>query len=194
MTINNSWGYNSNDLRWKTSRQLIRNLSDIASKGGNYLLNVGPTAEGIIPQPEVERLQAMGKWLKTNGEAIYGTEAGPYADPLPWGRVTQKSQRNGATSLYLHVWEWPADGKVLLPGIQQAALSGRLLANGAAATSTVTAAGLNVTLPGAAPDADVSVVALQFAGPVQVTSAPTQPMENGGAGTPADPSGAAPAH
>jgi len=89
MTINNSWGYNASDLRWKSSQQLIRNLSDIASKGGNYLLNVGPTAEGEIPQPEVERLQAMGRWLKTNGEAIYTTDAGPYAQALPWGRVTQ---------------------------------------------------------------------------------------------------------
>jgi len=76
-------GYNANDLRWKSAQELIRNLSDIASKGGNYLLNVGPTAEGIIPQPEVDRLLAMGRWLKTNGAAIYGTDAGPYVDRSP---------------------------------------------------------------------------------------------------------------
>ena len=78
MTINRSWGYNASDTRWKSAQELIRNLSDIASKGGNYLLNVGPTAEGIIPEPEIERLKAMGRWLRTNGDAIYGTEAGPY--------------------------------------------------------------------------------------------------------------------
>ena len=128
MTINNSWGYNAGDLRWKTARQLIRNLSDITSKGGNYLLNVGPTSEGVIPQPEVERLQAMGKWLKTNGEAIYASGSGPYSQPLTWGRVTEKATPNGGAILYLHVWDWPADGKVLLPGIQQAARLGRLLA------------------------------------------------------------------
>jgi alpha-L-fucosidase len=80
MTINNSWGYNAGDTRFKSAQQLIHNLSDISSKGGNYLLNIGPTSEGIIPQPEVDRLKAIGKWLKTNGEAIYATEAGPYVD------------------------------------------------------------------------------------------------------------------
>ena len=189
MTINNSWGYNAGDLRWKSAQQLIRNLSDIVSKGGNYLLNIGPTSEGLIPQPEVERLQAMGRWLKTNGEAVYGTEAGYYAEPLPWGRVTRKIQPNGDTTLYLHVWNWPADGKVLLPGIQQSVRSGRLLAGGAAVTSTVTGAGLQVTLPGAATDPDVSVAALEFAGPVQFVNMAAASLDNGGAGTPADPSG-----
>jgi len=168
MTINNSWGYNAGDTKWKSAQQLIHNLSDITSKGGNYLLNVGPTAEGIIPQPEVDRLLAMGQWLKTNGEAIYGTDAGPYIDPLPWGRVTSRMQPNGATTLYLHVWNWPADGKILLPRVKQAATAGHLLANGAKVTAAVTDAGLEVTLPGAAPDADASVVALEFAAPVKL--------------------------
>jgi len=190
MTINNSWGYNAGDRRWKSAGQLIRNLSDIASKGGNYLLNVGPTAEGVIPQPEVDRLQALGRWLKTNGEAIYATDAGLYADPLPWGRVTQKIRPNGDTTLYLHVWDWPADGKIFLPGVTQAPHSGCRLADGARVTANVSGTGLIVVLPGSAPDPDVSVAALDFTGPVQVSSAATSPMDNGGAGTPADPSGA----
>jgi alpha-L-fucosidase len=110
----------------------------------------------------------MGRWLKTNGEAIYATEAGPYVDGLPWGRVTQKAQPNGATTLYLHVWNWPTDGKILLPGVKQSALSGRMLANGAAVTTTMTDAGLVVTLPGSAPDPDVSVAALEFEKPIQL--------------------------
>ncbi len=155
MTINNSWGYNAGDTRWKSAQQLIRNLSDIASKGGNYLLNVGPTAEGVIPEPEVERLKAMGKWLKTNGEAIYATEAGPLF-PLPaWGRSTMKTNPKGGATLYVHVWQWPADGKLLLAGVKQPSLSGRLLAGGAAVTSAATAQGLVLTLPGTAPDPDV---------------------------------------
>jgi alpha-L-fucosidase len=189
MTINNSWGFNSNDLRWKSVRQLIRNLSDITSKGGNYLLNVGPTSEGIIPQPEVERLQAMGHWLKTNGEAIYGSISGPYAEPLAWGRVTEKVHPTGATTLYVHVWDWPADGKILLPGIRQSAHSGHVLANGAAVSSTASDQGLVVTLPGSAPDADVSVAALEFDGPVIVTAALAQQAAAATTGTPLDPSG-----
>ncbi len=194
MTINNSWGFNATDERWKSAQELIHNLSDIASKGGNYLLNVGPTSEGIIPQPEVDRLLAMGKWLKTNGEAIYGTDAGPYVDPLPWGRATQKTQANGRTTLYLHVWLWPADGKIFLPGLKQMPASGKLLANGGAVTAAMSDAGLVVSLPGAAPDPDASVAALEFAGPVVLTNSATSSMDNSGSGTLADPSSNPGAH
>jgi alpha-L-fucosidase len=74
MTMNDTWGFKKNDHNWKSSSTLIHNLVDVAAKGGNYLLNVGPTAEGLIPEPSVERLLAMGEWLKHNGEAIYKTE------------------------------------------------------------------------------------------------------------------------
>jgi len=110
MTINGSWGYNANDTRWKSSQQLIRNLSDIASKDGNYLLNIGPTAEGVIPQPEVDRLLAIGRWLKVNGEAIYATRGGPFTQAPDWGRTTQKEWPGDGTTIYLHIWNWPADG------------------------------------------------------------------------------------
>ncbi len=78
MTINGTWGYKSTDTNFKSTQTLIQNLVDIASKGGNYLLNVGPTSEGLIPMPEIERLQAMGKWLQVNGEAIYGSGPNPF--------------------------------------------------------------------------------------------------------------------
>src|SRR5688500_5134965 len=112
MTMNDTWGYKSYDHNWKSPTTLIRNLVDIASKGGNFLLNVGPTAEGRIPEPSVERLRAMGRWLKANGEAIYGTQASPFPEKLPWGRVTTKRGR-----LYLHVFDWPRDGRLALPAI-----------------------------------------------------------------------------
>jgi alpha-L-fucosidase len=191
MTINNSWGYHAEDLRWKSAQQLIRNLSDIASKGGNYLLNVGPTAEGVIPAPEIDRLKAMGRWLHANGEAIYGTEAGPYARPPAWGRVTQRF-KPGGTTLYLQVWDWPADGKIMLPGVQQTTLSGRMLTNGAVVTAALSPAGLVVTLPGTAPDPDVSVAALEFAGTVSVAEAVASPADAAAGGTPLDPSGGKP--
>lgn len=188
MTINNSWGYRSDDLNWKSAQQLIRNLSDIASKDGNYLLNVGPTAEGEIPEPEVDRLLAIGRWLKVNGEAIYATAGGPFLAPFPWGRTTQKKRQGGGTTLYVHVWEWPADGKILLPGVTQSVASGRLLARGGGVTTTVTPEGLIVTLPGTAPDPDVSVAALEFAGPVETANARPLPKDTGAAGTLVDPS------
>jgi len=187
MTINGSWGYNANDLRWKSAGQLIRNLSDISSKRGNYLLNVGPTAEGIIPEPEVERLKAMGKWLKTNGEAIYATEAGPISPLAHWGRTTQKANTKGGTTLYVHVWNWPADGRLLLSGIKQPAISCRLLAGGEAVTSVNTAEGLVITLPGTAPDPDVSVVAVEFADPIRIEVTAVNSIQPGTSGTPADP-------
>ena len=192
MTINNSWGYRAADMNWKSSQQLIRNLSDIASKDGNYLLNVGPTAEGEIPAPCVERLLAMGRWLKGNGDAIYATRGGPFTKPLPWGRTTQKARPGGRIALYLHVWEWPADGNVLLPGLRQIPRSARLLARDGAVTSSISPEGLVVTLPDAAPDPDVSVAALEFDGSIEVNDAAPLPGDTGASGTLADPAGVKP--
>lgn len=123
MTMNGTWGYKKNDHNWKSTEELLRNLVDIVSKGGNYLLNVGPTAEGLIPQPSVERLAAMGKWLKVNGESIYGTTASPIGKPV-WGRCTAK-----AGKLYLHVFEWPAGGILEMPGLKDKIKKAYLLAN-----------------------------------------------------------------
>jgi alpha-L-fucosidase len=75
MTMNDTWGFKANDHNWKSAETLVHNLIDIAAKGGNYLLNVGPTAEGLIPAPSVERLAEMGAWLRQNGEAIYATNS-----------------------------------------------------------------------------------------------------------------------
>lgn len=172
MTMNDTWGFKKNDLNWKSARQILRNLSDISSKGGNFLLNVGPTADGRIPDASIERLEAVGRWMKVNAEAIYATTAGPFPRRLSWGRVTQKQAGDGATTLYLHVWEWPADGKVFLPTVRQTPASGRLLATGADIATEASPEGLVVRLPAAAPDADISVVRLDFAAPVVVTQEP----------------------
>lgn len=109
MTMNDTWGYKSYDTNWKSSKTLIRNLTAIVSKGGNFLLNVGPTAEGEIPQASIERLAAMGKWLSVNNESIYGTTASPFPY-LSYGRCTRKGQK-----LYLHVFDYPSDGLLGVP-------------------------------------------------------------------------------
>ena len=77
MTMNETWGYRKDDHHWKTTQTLVRNLINCASKGGNYLLNIGPTAEGVFPDACIERLQDIGKWMKVNHQAIYGTQASP---------------------------------------------------------------------------------------------------------------------
>jgi len=112
MTMNNTWGFKSYDHNWKSTEDLLRKLVDIASKGGNFLLNVGPTAKGLIPEPSIERLRLIGAWLKVNGESIYGTTASPLGK-VPWGRCTAKPGK-----LYLHVLDWPADAKLKVPGVK----------------------------------------------------------------------------
>jgi alpha-L-fucosidase len=74
MTMNSTWGFKTSDTNWKSSEMLIKNLVDIVSKGGNFLLNVGPTSEGLIPAASIERLKEMGEWIKCNGEAIYAAK------------------------------------------------------------------------------------------------------------------------
>ncbi len=106
MTMNGSWGYKPSDKKWKSSERLIQNLVDIVSKGGNFLLNVGPDGLGEFPPESIERLAAMGEWTKVNGEAIYGAKASPFARP-EWGRYTSKQGL-----IYAHVFDWPEDKKI----------------------------------------------------------------------------------
>ena len=123
MTMNDTWGFKKNDHNWKSTETLIRNLIDTSSKGGNFLLNVGPTAEGLIPAPSVERLAGMGKWLDVNGESIYGTTASPIGKP-DWGRCTAKPGK-----VYLHVFDWPSDGKLRVSGLESKPKKAYLLAD-----------------------------------------------------------------
>ncbi|MFH0759572.1 MAG: alpha-L-fucosidase [Bacteroidota bacterium] len=127
MTMNTSWGYKHYDQNWKSSETLIRMLVDIASKGGNLLLNVGPTAEGVIPAPSMERLEAIGQWMDVNSESIYDTQASPFFK-LPWGRCTKRKTEKG-TQLFLHVFEWPGDLVLRVPGLKTRVKKVSLLAD-----------------------------------------------------------------
>lgn len=115
MTMNRHWGWNAADTQWKSTDVLLRNLIDIASKGGNYLLNVGPRADGSFPPQAVERLEQIAAWMAVHGEAIHGTTASVF-DSLPFGRCTVKRGAK-TTTLYLHVLDWPDSGKLVLPGL-----------------------------------------------------------------------------
>lgn len=127
MTMNGHWGFNAADKSFKSSTDLIRKLADIASKGGNFLLNVGPTADGEIPAESLQRLGEIGAWMQVHGDSIYGTTAGPYDKPLDWGCITQKSAGAQATRLYLHVFHWPASGELILPGMLNTTAAARLM-------------------------------------------------------------------
>jgi alpha-L-fucosidase len=116
MTMNRNWGYNRADKDFKPPIELIRNLVDIASKGGNFLLNVGPTADGTFPPESVDRLKAIGAWMAINSASIYGTEASPFLS-LPWGRCTVRRLDRETTRLYLHVFDRPRDNILVVPGL-----------------------------------------------------------------------------
>ena len=156
MTMNDTWGWKAADTNWKSDEVLIRNLIDVVSKGGNYLLNVGPTPEGYIPAPSLDRLQAIGAWLKVNGEAIYGAQASPYPKPS-WGRYTQKEG-----VLYAHLFEWPEDGVIYVPHpssgkpIEKA----RTLSDGSPLKTDAGSMGVTVFLPESAPDPIATVIRL----------------------------------
>jgi alpha-L-fucosidase len=159
MTMNDTWGFKFYDDNWKSAETIIRNLIDIASKGGNYLLNVGPTAEGLIPQPSVERLAQVGRWMTVNGESIYGTTASPFAKQLSFGRATSRSGR-----IYLHVFDWPADGSLQVPSWGKTVKAAYLLANPKKLKFTDSGESVTVQTPAKAPDRIASVVVLETEG------------------------------
>ena len=142
MTFNNSWGFKQDDHNWKSADQLIHNIVEIVGKGGNYLLNVGPTAEGIIPEESVERLGEIGKWLGKNGEAIYGNKKGLTKENYAGYSTLSK---NG-NALYLFV-----DAKTTMPlilkGMNDKVESVRILNNKSIMRLNKSGEDLSVTVP-----------------------------------------------
>lgn len=158
-TINDTWGFKTDDHNWKTPTVLIQKLVDTTSKGGNYLLNVGPTAEGIIPRPSVERLLAVGSWLDVNGESVYGTRPGP----LQGVDGIRSTVKPGL--LYLHVFEWPATGEIRISRTPQAIRDAYVLSDASRAPLRIETDATRVTIkgPSTAPDAHDSVVVCRLA-------------------------------
>jgi alpha-L-fucosidase len=161
VTINrDSWGYNKYETEFKTARDLIRMLIEVVSKGGNLLLNVGPTPDGRIQDEFVTRLDAMGRWMKANGEAIYATTASPFARLPFYGRATTKG-----STLYLHVFQWPAGGTLRVPGLKNLVHSAYLLSEpGKKLATRRDGDDILIAVPAQAPDETAGVVALRLDG------------------------------
>ncbi|MFL6306630.1 MAG: alpha-L-fucosidase [Candidatus Sulfotelmatobacter sp.] len=155
MTINNTWAYNAHDHHFKSGKDLIRGLVEVASRGGNFLLNVGPQPDGLI-QPEFQdRLRTIGDWITANGESIYGTTYGPIQ-----GQTSFRTTAKGS-DLYVHVLDWPSNSLVLT-GLPGKVLSARLLANNQPLRFQQTPDQIAITVPPQAPDPNVSVIALRM--------------------------------
>jgi len=175
MTLNGHWGYNSHDHNWKECPTVIRNLADIVSKGGNYLLNVGPTAEGLIPPDSVRILQDVGDWMKVNGESIHGADASPYREAPDWGRITVKGNR-----LFAHVFDRPADGIVRFEQVMNRAVRAYRLGDARQKELEITQDGTTVSVKLATlPDPTDTVIAVEFDGPVQVLPNATHQAADG---------------
>ena len=179
-TLNHTWGYKKDDHDWKTANQLVFNLVDIVSKGGNYLLNVGPTSEGVIPKESQDSLRGVGKWMKINSEAIYGCGATAFGDEFGSFSDTEKDAKGKPKfvvkqtdwrcttkpgKIYVHFFNWPA-GKFQLDGVKGKVAKAYLLADWEKALSfSQDGDKLTVTLPDKAPDAIASVLCLEVPSP-----------------------------
>lgn len=171
MTMNDHWGFCAADASWKTAEDLVRKLADIASKGGNFLLNVGPRADGTFPPEALARLARIGAWMKTNGESIHGTSASLF-DDLPFGRCTVRAG-DEHSRIYLHVFDWPKERRIVLPGLVNEIGRAYLLGKpGEALARAREGSEVWISLPEAAPDPIDTVVVLEVAGPPVVYRAP----------------------
>ena len=170
VTLNDTWGFKKDDHNWKSPAILIRQMLQVISRGGNYLLNVGPTSEGVIPEPSVERLAEVGQWLRVNNEAVYGNGPSPFAYELPWGLITTRPGK-----LYLHVFDWPQK-ELVLYGLKSKVQKAYLLANKKAlkvtdqSNQSLDHYALRIALPPARPDKHDSIIVLNIKGDLNVES------------------------
>ena len=176
-TINDTWGYKKDDQRWKTPEDVCFKLVDIVSKGGNYLLNVGPDGDGFIPQPSQDTLRKVGTWLKVNGEAVYGAGRTPFGDEMGTYDPAKKDAKGRPLfqprtdwrcttkpgKLYIHLFKWPG-AKFALDGVTGRVVKATLLADPEHQPLPLAQDGSQVTvsLPEKAPDTPATVLRLDL--------------------------------
>ena len=153
MTMNDSWGYLAGDNNWKSTQQLVQNLVECARDGGNYLLDIGPQADGSVPEPSVSHLKAIGKWLRKNGDAVYATQRCRF----PHGNIGVYTRRGN--TLYTIIYFWPGE-TMTVGGVKFKVNSARFLATGQAVKFTQKGSQLIFSgLPATAPDDPLTVIA-----------------------------------
>jgi alpha-L-fucosidase len=170
-TMNDTWGYRSDDHNWKSVKTLLRLLVSIVSKGGNYLLNVGPTEEGLIPQESIERLEAIGRWMDKNSASVFEAKGSSIHYAPQWGTITA-----GADRAFMHMFDWNP-GDFTVHGIRNSIKRAYLLATGEeiafrqGRNQEADLDWLTLTLPSSAPDEHISVIALDLDGELQLDQA-----------------------
>jgi alpha-L-fucosidase len=167
VTMNDTWGFKKDDTNWKPASVLIQQMVQVSSRGGNYLLNIGPKSDGSVPPESVERLREVGQWLRVNKEAVYGTSPSPFQYELPWGIITTK-----ANKIFLHVFKWQKE--LTLFGLKSKVRKVTLLSNkkelkfsqidGTASDHYA----IKLQLPPNPPDPYNSVIELDLAGNIEV--------------------------
>jgi alpha-L-fucosidase len=163
MTINYAWGYCESDQEWKSTKTLIQNLCSCVSKGGNFLLNIGPDALGNIPEPALERLKEIGAWMKVNGEAIYSTKPSYSASALDFGFSTHRVLPNGNVRVYVMVFDWPTNGTLKLSGFKGQPIASKILGGNQTFSAVASSEDIFVTgLPATAPNANATVLVLDL--------------------------------
>ncbi|WP_372808313.1 alpha-L-fucosidase [Pontiella sp.] len=160
-TTNDSWAYAWYDQNWKTPKEILRRLIACVGRGGTYMLNVGPNQDGLVPPRAARALREAGDWIHRYPQVVYGTEASPWQHALPWGDVTVKGNH-----LFLSVFDWPASGKLYLPGLKTGIESAQLLDGESSAPirHSVVEGWTVFELPPRSPEKMVSVVEVKLAG------------------------------
>jgi alpha-L-fucosidase len=159
-TLNHSWGYHRLDYRWKNSHDLLLNLVNNTSRGGNYQLNVGPTDVGIFQPAAIRRLREIGAWMTVNGGAIYGTRPSAYPEP-EWGRLTEKTV-NGKKRLNVFVFKPKGNDTLSLSGPDTAPAKAWVLETDQPVKVEKTDTGLSIKLPPSPPDPDITTLVLEW--------------------------------
>ncbi|MFA6290937.1 MAG: alpha-L-fucosidase [Victivallales bacterium] len=162
-THNDTWAYSRHDHHWKSPYEIISRLVRVASLGGTYMLNVGPTGKGVIPPESATILRLAGKWIKIHAETIYGCQRSPIS-LQPWGVATMQPQ-----TMYLHVLEWPKNWNLIVPDIRLQSPQATVFATGEKLQLSQRKGIITIKIPPLAPVSPVTVICLKFSGRLSVT-------------------------